>query len=143
MSCGESLGIFFNTFFDHTGFAVNIMSVFLSLAQTMGGTMSINLPAFLNAMNYLSPAKYSIASLAFYAFRGIEFSCLEEQKLPDGSCPVRTGEDILKLYKLNKDPKRNLMALGITTIAYRIIAYLILKLKRERWISKLWMKTRG
>lgn len=35
-SCGESLGIAFNTLFSHTGFSVNIMSVFLSVAQVMG-----------------------------------------------------------------------------------------------------------
>jgi ABC-type multidrug transport system ATPase subunit len=35
-SCGESLGIAFNTLFSHGGFSVNIMSVFLSVAQVMG-----------------------------------------------------------------------------------------------------------
>jgi energy-coupling factor transporter ATP-binding protein EcfA2 len=35
-SCGESLGIAFNTLFTHTGFSVNCMSVFLSVAQVMG-----------------------------------------------------------------------------------------------------------
>lgn len=34
-SCGESLGIAFNTLFTHTGFSVNFMSVFLSVAQVM------------------------------------------------------------------------------------------------------------
>jgi hypothetical protein len=36
VSCGESLGIAFNTLFTHTGFSVNCMSVFLSVAQIMG-----------------------------------------------------------------------------------------------------------
>jgi ABC-type multidrug transport system permease subunit len=36
VSCGESLGIAFNTLFTHTGFSVNCMSVFLSVAQVMG-----------------------------------------------------------------------------------------------------------
>jgi ABC-type multidrug transport system ATPase subunit len=35
-SCGESLGIAFNTLVSHTGFSVNCMSVFLSVAQVMG-----------------------------------------------------------------------------------------------------------
>jgi ABC-type multidrug transport system ATPase subunit len=34
-SCGESLGIAFNTLFTHTGFSVNCMSIFLSVAQVM------------------------------------------------------------------------------------------------------------
>jgi ABC-type multidrug transport system permease subunit len=36
VSCGESIGIAFNTLFTHTGFSVNCMSVFLSVAQVMG-----------------------------------------------------------------------------------------------------------
>lgn len=38
-SCGESLGIAFNTLFTHTGFSVNCMSVFLSVAQVMGKSL--------------------------------------------------------------------------------------------------------
>jgi ABC-type multidrug transport system ATPase subunit len=41
-SCGESLGIAFNTLFSHTGFSVNIMSVFLSVAQVMGKLRLVN-----------------------------------------------------------------------------------------------------
>lgn len=40
-SCGESLGIAFNTLFTHTGFSVNCMSILLSVAQVMG-RFSIN-----------------------------------------------------------------------------------------------------
>lgn len=39
VSCGESLGIAFNSLFTHTGFSVNCMSVFLSVAQVMGKTI--------------------------------------------------------------------------------------------------------
>lgn len=35
VSCGESLGIIFNTLSGHAGFAVNIVSTLLSVAQTM------------------------------------------------------------------------------------------------------------
>jgi hypothetical protein len=35
-SCGESIGIAFNTLFTHTGFSVNCMSILLSVAQVMG-----------------------------------------------------------------------------------------------------------
>jgi ABC-type multidrug transport system ATPase subunit len=36
VSCGESLGIAFNTLVRHVGFSMNCMSVFLSVAQIMG-----------------------------------------------------------------------------------------------------------
>lgn len=46
-SCGESLGIAFNTLVSHTGFSVNMMSVFLSIAQVMSGVLSLQIPRFL------------------------------------------------------------------------------------------------
>ena len=43
LSCGESMGIAFNTFFSHTGFSLQIMSVLLSIAQIMG-KLAISIP---------------------------------------------------------------------------------------------------
>ena len=136
VSCGESLGITFNTFFSHTGFAVNIISVFLSVAQMMAGTMSINIPSFLQAFNHLSPAKYSVASLAVYTFTDVRFTCTSGQKV-NGQCPIRNGEEVLSLYHLNQNPKLNLMALGILAICYRFVAYVVLKVKREKLLSRI------
>ncbi|KAF2195388.1 P-loop containing nucleoside triphosphate hydrolase protein [Zopfia rhizophila CBS 207.26] len=140
VSCGESLGIAFNTLFTHTGFSVNCMSVFLSVAQIMGGVMSIDIPGFLQAFNHLSPIKYAIANMAPYTLRDQYFTCQDWQKLPNGNCPITTGEEVLNLYKLNKNPEMNIMALGICTIVYRLLAYLILKTVRERWIGTLWRR---
>ncbi|KAL8932803.1 MAG: hypothetical protein Q9216_006668, partial [Gyalolechia sp. 2 TL-2023] len=44
VNCGESVGIMFNTLFEHTGFAVNVMATVLSLANIMGGVMSLDIP---------------------------------------------------------------------------------------------------
>ncbi|EOD49342.1 putative abc transporter protein [Neofusicoccum parvum UCRNP2] len=86
VSCGESLGIMFNTVFSHTGFAVNITSVFLSVAQIMAGIMSIDMPPFLQDMNYLSPIKYVVANLAPYSLNGVKFTCTDDQRLVGGRC---------------------------------------------------------
>jgi ABC-type multidrug transport system ATPase subunit/ABC-type multidrug transport system permease subunit len=137
VNCGESLGILFNTLISHAGFAVNVMSVFLSVAQIMGGTMAINIPGFLQAFNHLSPVKWSIQSLAHIAFDGISFSCLESQRLADGSCPRQTGEDIRSLYKLDLDLWKAVLALGAVTVGYRIFAYVVLKGMREKWYNVL------
>ena len=136
VSCGESLGITFNTFFSHTGFAVNITSVFLSVSQLMGGTMSINIPSFLQAFNHLSPAKYSIANLAVYTLTDVRFTCTFGQKV-NGQCPIQNGEDVLSLYHLNQNPKLNLMALGILAVCYRLVAYVVLKVKMEKLLSQI------
>ncbi|KAL8862693.1 MAG: hypothetical protein Q9178_001191 [Gyalolechia marmorata] len=129
VSCGESVGIMFNTLFAHTGFAVNVTSVILSLATIMGGIMSLDIPDFLQAWNHLSPIKWSLGNLAPYTLRGLLFTC------PDGGeqCGgLRTGEDVLSLYNLDTDPWKNLAALGACVVIYRVVAWGILELKRKR-----------
>ena len=54
--------------------------------------MSLNIPAFLQAFNHLSPVKWSIGNLAPYTLAGVTFSCTEVQRLPNGQCPVTDGE---------------------------------------------------
>lgn len=139
VSCGESLGIMFNTLFEHTGFAVNITSVFLSVAQIMAGIMSIDMPVFLRDMNYLSPIKYVVANLAPYSLKGVPFSCTQGQRLADGRCPIETGEDVLSLYRLEAgSPALNVLWLGVCTVVYRALAYALLKARRERWSWRWW-----
>ena len=141
VNCGESVGIVFNTFFDNTGFAVNMTSVLLSLATTMGGVMSLEVPAFLNAFNRLSPIYWSLGNLAPYSLQGVKFTCPASQKGPDGQCPLQTGEQALELYGLDRNAGLNVLALGITTVVYRLLAFVILLIKKKRggWgLSRLW-----
>ncbi|MCJ1338983.1 hypothetical protein MMC09_004272 [Bachmanniomyces sp. S44760] len=133
VNCGESLGIMFNTLFSHTGFAVNVTSVILSVATLMGGVMSLNVPSFLAAFNHLSPIKWSLGNLAPYTLQGVVLTCSDTQKGPDGKCLVGTGEAVLELYNLNVDPRLNLLALAVTTLVYRGLAYLLLKAIKGRW----------
>lgn len=136
VSCGESVGVMFNTLFRHTGFAVNVTSVVLSIATLMGGVMSLNIPSFLAAFNRLSPIVWSLGNLAPYSIRDQHFTCNDYQRLPNGECPISTGVQVLRLYNLDKDAGRNLLALGICTVIYRIVAYLLLKAKRTHWNFK-------
>ncbi|KAI1139338.1 P-loop containing nucleoside triphosphate hydrolase protein [Hypoxylon sp. FL0543] len=135
VSCGESLGIMFNTLFNHTGFAVNVISILLSVAQIMAGIMSINMPELFKIFNYISPLKYATAALAPYTLRGVRFTCDDSQKLPDGRCQIETGEQVLDLYKLNVDPVVNIGALAATIVVYRLVAWFLLRLVRTRWKS--------
>ncbi|KAH7091129.1 ABC transporter-like protein [Paraphoma chrysanthemicola] len=141
-SCGESLGIAFNTLFTHSGFSINVMSVFLSVAQVMGGVLSLNVPSFLQAFNNLSPVKWAIRNMAVYTLRDLDFTCEDWQRV-NGQCPVTTGRQVLDLYKLNVNPEMSLMALGICAIAYRVFAYVVLKIVKERWVGRLWRKLGG
>ena len=133
VSCGESIGIMFNTLFASTGFAVNLTSVILSLSLLMAGVLSTNLPGFLQAFNHISPGKWAIGNLAPYSMEGVVLGCKDNQRLPNGRCPVEDGKEALRLYGLDTNPGLQLMALGILTVAYRVVAYLLLKVVRTRW----------
>lgn len=137
VSCGESLGIMFNTLFsDHTGFAITMTSILLSVANIMAGVMSINMPELFNAFNYISPCRYAVRALAPVSLRGQTFSCDGDQRLADGSCVMSTGEQVLDLYKLDVNVVVNVAALAGTVVVYRLVAYLLLRLVRTRWERK-------
>lgn len=74
-----------------------------------------------------------------YNFRDVTFTCDDWQKV-NGQCPITTGEEVLDLYKLNKNPQLSIMALGICAIAYRFLAYVVLKAAKERWVGRVWKK---
>jgi hypothetical protein len=99
----------------------------------MSGILSINMPVFLTGVNYLSPIRYIIRNLAPYSLRDITFTCNDSQRLPNGECTISTGQQVLQLYDLDTNPGINLMALGVCTLVYRLLAYLLLKAMRTHW----------
>lgn len=136
VSCGESLGIMFNTLVSHTGFAVNIMGVFLSVANSMAGVLSIDMPEAFRAVNYLSPIRYATRAVAPYSLWGQQFTCDDEQRLPNGQCPITTGEEVLDLYNFNDNPIVNVACLAACIVIYRFIAWVLLRVTRARWNEK-------
>lgn len=132
ISCGESLGIMFCTLFSHVGFAVNVTSILLSISTILGGVMSLNVNEVLQGINHLSPIKYAIANLAPYSLRNQRFHCTPTQQLADGSCPITSGKQVLQLYNLDKNGPMNIMALGVCTVIYRLVAYALLKVIRSQ-----------
>lgn len=136
VSCGESLGIMFNTLVGHTGFAVNLMGVMLSVANGMAGVLSIHMPAPYKAVNWLSPIRYSTRFLAPYSLRGVKFWCTDEQRLPNGQCPIETGEQVLELYDFTQDPLVNIAGALACIVIYRLIAWALLRIMRARWSEK-------
>ncbi|KAK7415722.1 hypothetical protein QQX98_005635 [Neonectria punicea] len=127
LSCGESLGIMFNTLFSHTGFAINLMGVFLALANSMAGILSLNMPSLFEALNYLSPIRYQVRSVAYYSMRGLEFEC----KFDDGSCPITTGDEALKLYEFDEDPLVSILGMAGCVVGYRLLAWILLRVARN------------
>lgn len=136
-SCGESLGIMFCTLFDHVGFSVQITSVFLSIATIMAGILSIDAPEVLQGINHISPVMYAVSNMSPYTMRGQFFTCSDAQRLPNGRCPIETGEQVLALYDQDKDAAMHLMGLGLCAIAYRLIAYALVKARRSHGLWEL------
>jgi len=133
-NCGESLGIIFNTLFQHTGFTVNVTSSVLSIGVVMSGIMSTNMPTFLEGMNFISPVKYAMQNLVPYSLEGVKFTCKRSQRLPGKKCPVETGQDVLKLYRMDGHiPWKNLVALVAATVIYRLVAYIAVIMRRGQW----------
>lgn len=95
--------------------------------------MSINMPAFLKGVNYLSPLRYAIRNLAPYSLSQIIFTCAEYQRLPDGKCPIENGKEVLGLYRLHTDPRLNLAMLGVVTVCYRLLAWGLLRVVKGHW----------
>lgn len=88
------------------------------------------MPSFFKGLNYISPIKYGAIILVVQSFRGMEFVCTEAQKLPDGSCPITNGDQVLELYHFNVKIAPNIGALIAATVIYRLIAYTVLKVTR-------------
>ena len=131
VTCGESIGIIFNTLFHAQDvFAVNVMSTCISFASSMAGVMSLRLPAFLAAMNTLSPSKYAVRNLAPLAMRGMLFTCSSGQ-LINGKCPISTGEEVLQLYHLEGSVRLNIVAIIVCAVAYRAVAFVVLYIAKR------------
>ena len=88
------------------------------------------MPAFFKGVNYLSPGKYVAAALSIEAFTDFEFTCTDAQRLPDGSCPIQTGQQVLDLFNYHTSLALNLGALVAVTVAYRLVAYMVLRLAK-------------
>ena len=88
------------------------------------------MPGFFKGVNYVSPAKYAVGCMAIKGFRGFEFTCTDAQRLPDGNCPIQTGQQVLDLFNYHTSLGSNIGALVAVTVGYRLIAYAVLRLTK-------------
>ncbi|KJZ71138.1 hypothetical protein HIM_09492 [Hirsutella minnesotensis 3608] len=110
--------------------AISATGLALSIANAMGGVLSIDIPAFFRAVNYLSPIRYALRIVAAFSLRGVHFTCAEGKPGTDGRCHIGTGEEVLRLYKLREDPVVNIAALAACVVVYRVLDFVLLKLAR-------------
>ena len=88
------------------------------------------MPAFFEGVNYISPGKYAAAAMSIKTFTNFEFICTDAQRLPDGSCPIQTGQQVLDLFNYRTSLASNIWALVAVTVAYRLIAYAVLRMSK-------------
>ncbi|KAL6453695.1 hypothetical protein SBY92_005267 [Candida maltosa Xu316] len=118
LNCGESLGIFVNSLFNHLGVATNILTTMVILSIFMGGTMSLYMPHFFKAINYINPMKYAVAICVNLGFEDQVFSCGEA----GGECLLNTGEAVLEYYRLEANMGAMIGGLIGCFVVYRAIA---------------------
>ncbi|KAF9116562.1 hypothetical protein BGX27_001418 [Mortierella sp. AM989] len=135
INSGESIGLAFSSFASHAGFNITLMSAVISIFSFMTGFMSINLPKWLEYINYVSLFKYGSLIMTRNEFEGQVFPCSDEQ-IKSGGCPYPTGESALELLHF-QDKNWNLyMGLFATVIVvYRVLGWLVivLKVKSNKW----------
>lgn len=125
--CGESLGIITNTVFNEAGFAVNSVSIVLSVGTFMAGIMSLNMDKVLKGINYISPLKFSTIILVNMGFpESVEFGCASGAT----DCVATTnGTQVLEEYGLLAEYHYCFGAVAAVAVVYRVISYVLLRLK--------------
>lgn len=112
---GESLGIIFNSFISHLGLITNVLVNMFVIAIFMAGTMSLQMPMFFKAWNYINPVKYIVQICVNMGFRDQEFAC------PLGTCVLSTGDDVLEMYNLKANLNSAFGALTACLVIYRAV----------------------
>ncbi|GMM32133.1 hypothetical protein DAMA08_048780 [Martiniozyma asiatica (nom. inval.)] len=141
VNAGESLGISFNTVFEHPGFALNVISIFCSIGVGMAGLLAMTLDNFLKAMNYLSPCHYSVMLISNLTFdKSLEFHCSKSEELANGSCLFSNGEQVKDAYTLGVNITLYFILFTVVTICHRAISWGFLKVKLMKINVKRWKK---
>lgn len=133
ISCGESLALALNSVISDSGLTLSVTNMLICVAQTMAGILSVDMPRFLKAINYVSPLPYVSRNLMPYFFRGVTFDCSPDDKLPGGSCVQTEGDDVLRLYDFDRNPRIQLAILAGVVVGYRLFGFLILYLRKRSW----------
>lgn len=126
LSCGESLGIFGNSLFDHLGLATNVLLNLAMISIFMAGTMSLTMPGFFTDFNYINPMAFAVGICTTLIFQGHEFKC------PTGNCEFSNGDDLLRTTGLTNGVGLLFGALVACLVVYRVVAIASVFIK-VRW----------
>lgn len=119
-------------------------SLVLTVVELISGLVNPDMPAFVRGLANLSPSFHAVASIFPLALRDVVFTC--DPSAPDGhgsACGAGaiTGEDVLRLFNLDRGGAavtRGFVGLLLCTLAYRLVAYVLLWLRHggvDGWIA--------
>jgi hypothetical protein len=98
----------------------------------MAGYISIDMPAFLRCVSYLSPTTWGCYVLTNVVFQQETFTCSASERDSDGDCPYSTGEEVLDLYNMGGGGGAYGMAyhmymLAVVTVCVFALSYVVLR----------------
>lgn len=129
MLVGEACGVAFFSVFLHAGFAVNVVSVFISVFCMAAGFISIKQSGVVNSINYISPLQYGAWILTNTVFRDTTFSCTAAELSTPGGC-MKTGREVLELYEMwTGDQQTQVLILGLLTLGFVLISWGFLRFR--------------
>lgn len=137
VNAGESLGISFNTVFEHPGFALNVISVFCSIGVAMAGLLAMTLDGFLKALNYTSPLHYCVMLISNQVFTSsLRLTCTANERLSNGECLFNSGKQVLDQYNLKVDMTLYYVLISVVTVLQRVISWVFLRVKLMKISTK-------
>ena len=93
----------------------------------MTGLMSLDLPAWLSAINRVSIIRYGMRLVARNEFKHITLQPCNSQ-VSDGPCSFQSGVQVLQMYRLDAATDvEDFICLVFLTLAYRVCAYFTLR----------------
>jgi len=95
----------------------------------MVGFVSASMPIYIKYINYISPLRWSGIILTNVIFRDVTFNCSKDELDNNGKCPFQNGEQVIDIYHMNSNLRRDLYVLGIVTFGFFVISVLATRIK--------------
>lgn len=122
--------------FGGVGIANTLSTIILSIGLLASGFFIpvSQLPIILQYIDYTLITTFITPVLAINQFNtNLEYICPGDQALPDGSCPLSTGEDVLNVMDINPDTFWPYFSIALVlAVFYRFLSYLVLRFKHVK-----------
>ncbi|RKO98411.1 hypothetical protein CXG81DRAFT_4133, partial [Caulochytrium protostelioides] len=129
VNLGESIGLIFCSLVMEVGVSVQIISVLIIVPSVMAGFLSVNMPVFLDRINYVSVLRWTARVLSSALFRGLTFTCTDGERAT-GQCTWTTGDAVLRFLGFETHIGRDLAIAIAITVAHRALAWAVMA---ARW----------